>query len=81
MHERGADATHKMMYAHLLEFVRRFGPIGRPDLPSPDARLAGHRLALEQLERLMLWIERNSVQFRHPDDRASLRAMRHDDEP
>ncbi|PZU85738.1 MAG: hypothetical protein DI527_20880 [Chelatococcus sp.] len=62
--DRGGDAVHHMMHRHLLEMVRLCGPVGRP----PINRREGLRLCLSQMDKRILWAERNSRQFR--DDRA-----------
>lgn len=78
--ERGPDAVYRMMYANLLEFIRRFGPVGGPPPTSAQFR-EGRVLALEQLDRMILWLERNSVKFRSPEERQALRQLREDADP
>lgn len=74
--ERGDEPVQRLMYAHLLEFIRRFGPVGPPSGISLEMRLAGTRLALDQTRRTALWLERNSPAFRDPEKRAELRKLR-----
>lgn len=74
--ERDADAAQRAMFADLLEFVRRFGPVGGKNKPTAVKRLAGLRLALAQQDRLLLWIERNASRYRDPAHRALIRQMR-----
>ena len=76
--ERGADLVHRMMYENLLEFVRRFGPVGSTRVPSLQERRDGRTLADDQLNRIVLWLERNSEKFRGPEERAELRKLRED---
>lgn len=66
LHERGAEPVRPMMYANLLEFVRRFAPVGSSKEVSAERRAEGYELAMEQLDRMALWLERNSVKFRDP---------------
>ena len=74
--ERGHEAVQPMMYNHLMEFVRRFGPVGKQMPVSQKARREALELVDEQLNRLILWMERNSVHFRDPHDREALKVMR-----
>ena len=66
------------MFDHLMEFIRQFGPVGSPVKPPPTKRKEAGRLALEQIDRIALWLERNSVEFRNPVSRAKLRDIRED---
>jgi len=77
--ERGPHLVQRLMYQNLMEFIRRFGPVGAKSEPSPQERREGVRLAMEQLDRLVLWLERNSVKFRDPGEKAQLRALREPD--
>lgn len=77
--ERGPETVRPMMYAHLLEFIRRFGPVGSPVKPTGADRTAGLNLAFEQLDRMVLWLERNSVKFRDPAEKAKLRKLREEE--
>jgi len=72
----GAEPVRPMMYANLLEFVRRFAPVGSRQEVLPQRRTEGYALAMEQLDRMALWLERNSSQFRDPAERAELRKLR-----
>ncbi|PSM16682.1 hypothetical protein [Nitratireductor sp. StC3] len=76
--DRGPDLVHKMMFENLLEFIRRFGPVGARRKPGFREWLEGRRLALEQLDRRIVWLERNSTRFRDPSARDELRRMRED---
>jgi hypothetical protein len=76
MTERGDEPARAMMYRNLLEFIQRFGPVGSPRAPSPQIRAQARALASEQFNRMILWLERNSVKFRDADDRAELRSLR-----
>jgi|GEM_PF-2072872 len=74
--ERGPDLVHRMMYEHLMQFVRRFGPVGaRGPIPARVYN-QGLDLAFAQLDQVLLWLERNSVRFRVPEERAALRQLR-----
>ena len=74
--ERGAESLHPVMYANLLEFIQRFGPVGSPRPITPAQRAEGRALALEQLDRQILWLERNSVKFKREEDKNDLRELR-----
>jgi hypothetical protein len=79
MTERGDGPVQAMMYRNLLEFIQRFGPVGATPAPSPERRAQARALATEQFNRMILWLERNSVKFRDADDRAELRSLRGND--
>jgi len=74
--ERGHEAVHPMMYNHLMEFVGRFGPVGKRGPVSRKERREALELVDEQLNRIILWMERNSVHFRDPEDREELKRLR-----
>ncbi len=76
--ERASAMVERMMFDHLMEFIRQFGPVGSPVKPPPTKRKEAGRLALEQIDRIALWLERNSVEFRNPVSRAKLRDIRED---
>jgi hypothetical protein len=69
--DRGSDALHHMMHRHLLEMVRRCGPVGRP----PVNRREGLRLCLAQMDERIRWAERNSHRFNNPTSRSELRVI------
>lgn len=70
--DRGGDAVHHMMYRHLLEMIRRCGPIGKP----PVNRREGLRLCLAQMDERILWAERNSARFKDTKSRTELQNIR-----
>ncbi len=74
--ERGRQAVQPVMYNDLMTFIRRFGPVGKPEPFSAKARRDALMLNDKQLDRTILWIERNSAHFRDPKDRAELRDIR-----
>ena len=74
--ERGIEFAERRMYATLLRFIRRFGPVGAKDKPTVRDRLAGSAFALDLMFESVLWLERNSAKFRDPEKRAELREMR-----
>lgn len=76
MKQRGPELVQRMMYAHLMEFLRRFGPVGARQPPTVDERRAGLTLALEQFDRTVLWMERNAEKFRDVEKRSELRRLR-----
>lgn len=76
--QRNADVVQRMMYAHLLEFILRFGPVGSPAAVSKARRLEGLRLSLKQIDQRILWLERNSSIFKDAKNRAELRKLRED---
>lgn len=76
MSGRAAETLHPMMYARLMEFIRSFGPVGAPHLPTPEQRKAGLTLALEQFDRMLLWLERSAPLFRNSGVRAATREIR-----
>jgi hypothetical protein len=73
---REPETVRHMMYAHLLEFIRRFGPVGSPAGPTNAHRVAGLNLVLEQLDGMALWMERYSAKFRDPAEKAKLKKFR-----
>lgn len=77
--ERGAELVHRLMYQNLMQFIRRFGPVGSKAIPTKEEYREGVTLALEQLDRLVIWLERNSARFRDPEERALLRQMREEE--
>lgn len=62
--DRGGDAVHHMMHRHLLEVIRRCGPVGRLPLNRREAL----RLCLTQMDERIRWAERSSPRF--SDDRS-----------
>lgn len=74
--ERGPAFVQRMMYGHLLEFVKRFGPVGSPREPTQAQREAGRDLAIDQINRVTLWLERNSPRFKSAEERNALRSLR-----
>lgn len=75
---RNTGTIHRMMYAHLFAFVRRFGPVGKAGTIAPAERQEGLRLATVQMDQIALWLERNSAIFRDEADRRLLRQIRND---
>jgi len=71
--ERGEEFVRRRMYATLLRFIRRFGPVGAKDKPTVEERRAGRAFASDLIYESVLWLERNSAKFRDPDMRAELR--------
>lgn len=71
---RTSEALHRMMFTHLMEMMRCCGPVGAP----PTNRKAGLQLALVQMDQRILWMGRNSPNFRASGKRADLRDMRDD---
>lgn len=71
---RPSEALHRMMFAHLLEMIRCCAPVGAP----PINRKAGLELAVRQMDQRILWMERNSTEFRDPNERTELRKIRYD---
>lgn len=69
--DRGGDAVHYMMYRHLLEMVRRCGPVGKP----PINHREGLRLCLSQMDERIRWAERNSLRLSDPHSRTGLRQI------
>jgi len=69
---RGDDAVHYMMHRHLLEIIRRCGPVGKPQIN----RREGLRLCLAQMDERIRWAERNSLRFKDTKSRAELRLIR-----
>lgn len=76
MNERGDEAAQSVMYANLLEFISAFGPVGEPGPISREKRMAAGVLIDQQLNRIILWLERNSAKFRDPIEKAELRKIR-----
>ncbi len=74
--QRGPELVQRMMYAYLLEFVRRFGPVGARNPPTLAVKRDGLLLALDQFDRMIVWLERNSGKFRSLDKRKNLRDLR-----
>lgn len=72
MEGRGSEAAPRMMYAHLLELIRRCGPVGA----RPRNRMEGKRLMVRQIDLRALWLERNSARYRSEDNRDFLRSIR-----
>lgn len=69
MGDRGSDAVHHMMHRHLLEMIRRRGPVGRP----PVNRREGLRLCLAQMDERVIWAMRNSFKYKSGDLRDKLK--------
>jgi len=69
--DRGGDAVHHMMHRHLLEMIRRCGPVGRP----PVNHREGLKLCLTQMDERISWAERNSPKFRDERTRRALRQL------
>lgn len=67
--DRGGDGVHHMMHRHLLEMIRRCGPVGKP----PANRREGLKLCLAQMDERILWAERNSLRYRDETSRQALR--------
>ncbi len=45
--ERGPELVHRLMYQNLMEFIRRFGPVGSKVIPSKNDYREGLKLAME----------------------------------
>lgn len=69
---RPSEALHRMIFAHLLEMIRCCGPVGAP----PVNRKVGLQLALRQMDQRILWMERNTLQFRKLGQRRKLQEIR-----
>lgn len=69
--DRGGDAVHHMMHRHLLEMIRRCGPVGR----LPVNRRAGLQLSLTQMDQRIAWAVRNSQHYTDLRSRAHLRSI------
>lgn len=50
--ERGTEFANRRMYATLLRFIRRFGPVGAKKRPSLEDKIAGMTLALEVIREI-----------------------------
>jgi hypothetical protein len=74
--DRSASSVHQIMYANLLEFIRRFGPVGTKKAFTPEQRRAARALAREQMDKQLLWLERNSLKFKDAAERQELRKLR-----
>lgn len=74
--ERGTDLVSRMMFENLLAFVRRLGPVGARRPLTVAQRLEGSKLALQQFDQRIIWLERNSARFKDGQARAELRDMR-----
>lgn len=70
--QRPSEAIHDMMMAHLLEVIRACGPVGRKPT-NPDA---GAALAEAHLNQRLLWLERNSPDYRSPEKRQAIQEIR-----
>ncbi len=69
MEDRGGDAVHSMMHRHMLEMIRRCGPVGKPSVNQRE----GIRLCLAQMDERILWAHRNSPAFRSGESRKRLK--------
>ncbi|EJJ27311.1 hypothetical protein [Rhizobium sp. CF142] len=69
---RATEAVHAMMFGHLLEIIRICGPVGSKPLNQKQGLLAVFR----QMEQRLLWMERNSQDYRLPTRRRELRSIR-----
>ncbi len=69
---RPNDAIHMMMFGHLLEIIRCCGPVGLP----PMRRREGLQIVLQQMDRRILWMERNLQSFANRKTRAALKSIR-----
>ena len=72
MSERPDAGVYGMTERHLLELIRRCGPVG--DLPRN--RRAGLLLVMRQTDERIDWLRRNAPGFRAEHTRAELRAVR-----
>lgn len=68
---RPSEAIHRMMYTHLLAYIRSCGPIGQP---SHNRNLRD--LTLQQRNQRIAWLERNAPMFKDERSRLALRDIR-----
>ncbi len=78
MKERGPELVQRMMLECLMAFIRKFGPVGAKEAATVQDRIAGLKLAIEQLDQRALWLERNSVKFNTIEKRKILNYLRID---
>ena len=71
MTQRQTESVHAMMMAHLTELVRLCGPVGT----KPVNPMSGSLALLRQMDQRALWLERNALDFRSPEQRAELQSI------
>jgi hypothetical protein len=72
MIQRPSESVHAMMLNHLLEIMRICGPVGS----KPVNRKEGLLAAFRHMDQRLLWLERNSQDYRSMAYRQELKSIR-----